>query len=204
MSKSIKKLGSDKTYKRPKTTYQENLSADEIADKLQGYEKVDNIADVALNTHLRYFLTQQDGSQTFRLGGFLHNKTNAEKYIMLTNGRQCWSVQVKNSVFFRKMSHNDEIEALHMLYKKKIDKKDIIIDKLKEYIENQNEDLDINLIINNGKKTTKTKKAQNREQVELVKLSKHSNSKTKKRTHNRDQKIDQVELVKRSNSKKNI
>ena len=43
MSKYVNKLGTDKSYKRPNATYQEKLSADEISEKLQGYEKVDDI-----------------------------------------------------------------------------------------------------------------------------------------------------------------
>ena len=137
MSKYVKKLGSDKSYKRPKTTYQEKLSADEIAEKLQGYEQVDDISEVPLNTHLRYFRTNPDGSQTFRTGGFLHNKKNAETYIMLSNGKSVWSVQIKGTVFFKKMTHKDEIDAIHKLYKKKIAEKDLIISKLKRYIKSK-------------------------------------------------------------------
>ncbi len=102
MSKYIKKLGSDKTYKRPKITYQEQLTADEIASKLQGYEKVDDIAEVPLNTHIRYFTTDKDGSQNFKMGGFLVNKQNPDKYIRLSNGKLSWSVQVADAVFLKK------------------------------------------------------------------------------------------------------
>ena len=123
MSKYVKKLGSDKSYKRPKTTYQEKLSREQIEDKLQGYEKVDDISEVPLNTHIRYFIEQKDGSQLFRTGGFLQNKQNPEKYIMLSNGKNVWSVQVANTVFFKKMSQKDEISALHRHYKKKIGRK---------------------------------------------------------------------------------
>ena len=138
MSKSVKKLGTDKSYKRPKVTYQEQLTAEEIAEKLQGYERVDDISEVPLNTHIRYFKTEKDGTQTFRTGGFLFNKQNADKYIMLTNVKNVWSVQVKNTVFFKKMSHKEEITAIHNLYKKKLAEKDAIIKKLKKYIKVKN------------------------------------------------------------------
>lgn len=137
MSKYVKKLGADKSYKRPKVTYQEKLSGDEIAEKLQGYEKVDNIADVPLNTHIRYFKKQPDGTQVFRTGGFLHNKQNADVYVMLSNGKSIWSVQVKDTIFFKKLSHNDEIAALHTLYKKKLDAKDKKIALLTKYIKSK-------------------------------------------------------------------
>lgn len=137
MSRFVKKLGTDKDYKRPKVTHQESLTADEIAEKLQGYIKVDDIKEVPLNTHIRYFVTKEDGSQEFRLGGFLLDKTNADTYIRLSNGKFSWSVQVNAATFFQKLSHKDEIEAIHALYKKKLAKKDETILKLKKYIKSK-------------------------------------------------------------------
>lgn len=130
-----KKLGADKSYKRPNVTYQETLTADEIAEKLQGYEKVEDIADVPINTHLRYFKLEKDGTQTFRTGGFLKDKQQPDKYVMLTNGKQVWSVQVAGTTFFRKLSHKEEIDALHKLYKKKLKEKDTLISKLKQQLD---------------------------------------------------------------------
>ncbi len=134
MSKYIKKLGQDKLYKRPNITYQEKLTPEEISKKLDGYEKVDDIADVPLNTHIRYFIIQEDGTEIFRTGGFLHNKTNAEKYVMVSNGKNIWSVQVANTIFFRKMSQKEEIAAIRQQYDTKLKEKDQIIDKLKKFI----------------------------------------------------------------------
>ena len=155
MSKYAKKLGSDKGYKRPKVTYQEQLTADEIAEKLQGYERVDDISEVPLNTHIRYFVIQPDGTQTFRTGGFLYNKQNADTYVMLNNGKNIWSVQVKNAIFFRKMSHSEEIQAIHALYKKKLDEKDALIVKLKKYVKKYRENVAPGA--NSGSKTAKKK-----------------------------------------------
>ncbi|XWV25667.1 hypothetical protein QJ856_gp0086 [Tupanvirus deep ocean] len=155
MSKYVKKLGSDKTYKRPKKTFQETLSADEISKLLQGYEKVDDIAEVPLNTHLRYFKTNADGSQTFRTGGFLHNKQNPETFVMLSNGKQIWSVQTKGTVFFKKMSQKDEIAALHALYKKKLAEKDEVINKLKKYIRTKINNPDQNIIASQNRISSK-------------------------------------------------
>lgn len=135
MSKKIEKLGSDKSYKRPKITYQEQLTGDEIQEKLSGYVKVDNIADVPLNTHIRYFIINDDGSQSFRLGGFLHRKDNADVYVRLSNGKNTWSVQVANAIFYKKISHKEEIESIHAMYKKKLKEKDEIIKKLKRELD---------------------------------------------------------------------
>jgi hypothetical protein len=183
MSKYAKKLGADASYKRPKKTFQEQLTADEISEMLQGYEKVDDISEVPLNTHLRYFTTQKDGTQVFRTGGFLKNKQKADTFVILTNGKNDWSVQTKGAVFFRKLSGKDQLDAIHELYKKKLAEKDKIIAKLKLYIKEKVGEIDVNsdtpvrksivkkvskpLIKKSSKSTTK-------------KSSKSSKSKTKK------------------------
>ena len=188
MSKYTKKLGSDKNYKRPETTYQENLSADDIAQKLQGYEKVTDIADVPLNTHLRYFLIQKDGSHAFRTGGFLHNKTNPEKYVMLTNGKYTWSVQVDGTTFFKKMSQKDEIKKLQSHYEKQLAEKDKIIDNLKKYIKAKISDVDIKNLDNkkaaHKAEYTVTEQIMPHSTTMKKKQSKTSGSKTSKSKNN--------------------
>ena len=109
----------------------EHYNDTEIADKLRGYVKVDDIADVPLNTHIRYFIKQKDGSWAFRTGGFLHDKQNPQVYVILNNGNNQWSVQVKDIVFFKKMSQTEEIEALRIMYESELGKKNRMIDTLR-------------------------------------------------------------------------
>lgn len=130
MSGYVKKLGSDKSYVRPKVTLQEKLTAQDIADKLEGYERVEDISEVPLNTHLRYFVVHPDGKQEFRLGGFLHRKDNADEYVMMSNGKQSWSVQTKTAVFYRKLSQKEIVD----MYEEKLREKDETIKKLKSWI----------------------------------------------------------------------
>ena len=133
-----KRLSVNDGYQRPKKTVQDKLTASEIKEKLEDYIEVDNISNVPLNTHIRYFskIKQKSGKikKVFRLGGFLKNKNNAEKFVILTNGSASWSVQVKTSIFFRKMTiseikeqYEDEIEDLH----KKIRRLKLQVKKLK-------------------------------------------------------------------------
>jgi len=136
-TKYTKKIGSDPSYKRPKKTMQEQLTAEEIEERLQGYERVDDINEVAINTHLRYFETTDDGTQLFRMGGFLQNKRNAETYVYLTNGKVSWPVQTHKAIFFRKLSHQEEIDAIHRHYKKKLQEKDEQLAKFKQFIKNK-------------------------------------------------------------------
>jgi hypothetical protein len=129
-SKYTQRLGDDKTYKRPDVTYQEKLTKEEIKEKLDGYVKVIDINDVPLNTHMRYFIIDKDGNKVFRTGGMLQNKDNADTYVILSNGKLSWSVQIENAIFFKKLTHNDELNIIHEMYKKKLDEKDAIIAEL--------------------------------------------------------------------------
>lgn len=180
MSKYVKKIGTDKTYKKPKITYQDKLTADEIADKLQGYEKVDDISEVPLNTHIRYFDTLPDGTQKFRTGGFLYNKQNPEQYVLLSNGKVTWPVQVNKTIFFRKMSHKDEISSIHALYKKKLQEKDSVIEKLKKYIKAKGlNDININGTTEKNNNSVKNPSIKNQTNINSKKSSGSKTSRKK-------------------------
>lgn len=99
------------------------LPVNEIIEKLQGYERVDNISMVPLNTHIRYFVKMPNGGQSFRFGGFLIDKQNPEKYIILTNGKESWSVQTNTSILFKKMNRDEEIYFIHRQYQKILNEK---------------------------------------------------------------------------------
>jgi len=121
------RLANDK-YERPKNTIQDRLTEDEINEKLENYVEVEDMTKVPIGSHIRYFVTEinKKNGQTvrkFRLGGTLTNKDNAEKYVILSNGRVSWSVQVSNAIFFKKMTL-EELKEGHdemiALYKEKI------------------------------------------------------------------------------------
>lgn len=121
------RLGNDK-YDRPKNTIQERLTDAEIKEKLDNYIEVEDMSKVSVGSHIRYFVTEvnkKTGETTrkFRLGGTLTNKDNADKYVILSNGRVSWSVQVGSASFYKKMTL-DELKEVHdeviALYKEKI------------------------------------------------------------------------------------
>lgn len=150
----IKNITKDKSYIRPKHTVQDKLTEEEIEQILEDYTEVENISNVAINTHLRYYTIQQnkDGEiiKLFRLGGNLKNKDNCDKYIILTNNMVSWSVQVKNTIFYRKMKINeikDEYEIIiqelrddNILLKKE-NKKLMKINDVKDEYENTIQEL---------------------------------------------------------------
>ena len=70
-------------FNRPKTTYTDTLQNKKaMQEKLKNYERVDEIEDVSINTHVRYVTLDKDKKQVFRLGGLL--KRIHSKYVTLS------------------------------------------------------------------------------------------------------------------------
>ncbi len=117
-----KRLTKDKD--KTKNSYQNKLSPSEIKEKLEEYKRVEDISKVSLNAHLRYFtINDKTGEKQFRLGGFL-TKIDIEKgYVILSNGQLTWSVQIKNSIFFQKMTFQELKKELEKDLKNDIEKK---------------------------------------------------------------------------------
>ena len=116
----IKRLSRDTTYERPKKTYQEMLSNDEIKDKLKNYKKVTDIKKISIGTHLRYFTIDKNKDKHFRLGGTLNKFGENGEYIILSNGKLNWSLQLNNSIFFQKLSEKESKEEMKEELKKEI------------------------------------------------------------------------------------
>ena len=139
----MSRLGND-DYKRPRKTLTDKLSAEEIKNKLEDYIEVEDISKVPLNSHLRYFTEKYDekkkkSSKVFRLGGFLVNKNNYDKYVVLSNvpdtgvinnNRKTWSVNTQKSIFYRKQT----IDEIKEDYKDELEELYDEIDKLKKQV----------------------------------------------------------------------
>ena len=139
----MSRLGND-NYKRPKKTLTDKLSAEEIKNKLEDCIEVEDISKVPLNSHLRYFTEKYDekkkkSSKVFRLGGFLVNKNNYDKYVVLSNvpdtgvinnNRKTWSVNTQKSIFYRKQT----IDEIKEDYKDELEELYDEIDKLKKQV----------------------------------------------------------------------
>jgi len=112
MNNQIQRISKD-GYARPKHTIQDKMTEEEIEEKLADYLEVEDINKVPIGTHIRYYTLvpdyKGDIKKAFRLGGQLHNKDNADKYIILSNGKITWTVQMDTSVLYRKMTI-DEIK----------------------------------------------------------------------------------------------
>lgn len=95
-------------YNRPQQTYQETLNQQDIKDKLKDYKRVTDISKLTISTHLRYFTKDKNtGNLLFRLGGNLNKIDQQLRYVILNNGNVSWSVQVKDTIFYQKMSDHE-------------------------------------------------------------------------------------------------
>ena len=139
----MSRLGND-DYKRPKKTMTDKLTAEEKKSKLEDYIEVEDISKVPLNTHIRYFTEVQDEKKkkkikVFRLGGFLVNKNNYDKYVILSNvpdtgvinsNKKTWSANTQTCILYRKQ----KTEEIKEQYKEENDELYEEINKLKKEI----------------------------------------------------------------------
>ena len=72
-------------FNRPTTTYTDTLQNKKaMQEKLKNYERVDDIEDVSINTHVRYVTLDKTKKQVFRLGGLLKKSiVNMFLYLMV-------------------------------------------------------------------------------------------------------------------------
>jgi hypothetical protein len=94
-------------YKKPKDgSKQDNMTKEQIREKLQGYRALKTIQEKRYLLNLkpfkvwiRYFNTQ---TKEFRVGGLLKLVDPEMRYIMLvnTNKNLTWSVQLKDNIIF--------------------------------------------------------------------------------------------------------
>ena len=111
------KLEDDENFVKPKQSFTERLSLDEIADLLSDYEPID-AKNITHGVHIRY---QKKNKKThkydFRMGGTIF-KIEPE-YFMVSNGKHIWSVQKKDTKFYKKMNFAEkEKEFEETLYNK--------------------------------------------------------------------------------------
>jgi hypothetical protein len=129
----------------------ERLCKEEILICLEDYKKVKSIDELKVGQNIRYFLIGLDKKLTFRTGGEIIDVKGFPEYIGVKSGRIRWPVQIRDTIFFIKMSNHelkeefklklteDENKIKQLLYQNKtlLTK----IDKLEKIIEEKNNDL---------------------------------------------------------------
>ena len=114
-----KRLSRDTSYNKNNKSYQETLTSDEIKEYLKEYKLVENIDDVELNKHIRYFdVDPKTKEKKFRLGGIYTKKDKENRYIILSNGDYSWSIQLDRTILFEKLNVKEIID----IYEKKLTK----------------------------------------------------------------------------------
>ena len=138
----VQSITSEGRYKRPVQTKQDMLTYEQIKELLQNYKKVKNVGEVPLGTHMRYIEKKLNPvtnkiEQKFRLGGYLINNKNPDKYVVLSNGSIKWSVQVKDTVFYKSiLKEEDKNEEKSSKTEDGLEKEKLLaeIDRLKELV----------------------------------------------------------------------
>ena len=105
-NKKISYKISDTEYEKPDITYTEKLTKTQIQELLADYEKINDINElknVPIGTHIRYF-DIKNNEMKFRTGGILTVNNGLPEYIILSSGHLSWSVQVKTSILFRRIT----------------------------------------------------------------------------------------------------
>jgi hypothetical protein len=139
--KIIKKSeGTEDTYNkngyiRPAVTMTDQLSKEQIEELLEDYKKVDDIYQVPLGVHMRYF-SNFDGKMVFRRGGLLHKNTGLPEFVILAQnptGKPGWSVQVKDTIFYRKMTLGEIKNEYQSIIEDLIEKNKKLKEELKKF-----------------------------------------------------------------------
>jgi len=152
MNKSYEQNISESNYSRPESTYTDILNqaidnhgfnAPCIKAKLENYEKVENIENIPIGKHIRYFIwCNNENKLKFRTGGFI--KLIFPEYLILTNNKNSWTVQrnikcVKNNhsyeTLFFKLLSSSQLKDKELLKKK--NQINILKKKLEEYESNE-------------------------------------------------------------------
>ena len=141
-----KRLSESKNYIKPEKTKQESLTNEQIKEALRGYVPVEDVNQIQLGTHVRYFKKFKNGDVKYRSGGSLIKCEPDKPYVILNNGQYGWSVQKKTSKFFRKLTMQEEkesimnevIELKNNYTEKIIEKDEIIEDNRQEILKLQN------------------------------------------------------------------
>lgn len=162
--KSTKRLSRDTGYKPQEKTFQSTLSKEAIAKYLEGYIRIEatKITTVPLNTHIRYFsVNPKNNQKSFRLGGYITKCGDNSEYIVLSNGDKSWSVQIGNTIFYKKLKLDEYKEQIVSEVDDSIKKQMETL--MKENKELQKENKEFKKVIKEIKETTiKNKEKKNK------------------------------------------
>jgi len=146
------------SYKKPKLTFTDKLTDEDIEKKLEDYVLIKDVESLKVGNLIRYFQKNKDSKEyEFRLGGSITNIDNIPTYIVLgsttKSGYKTWSVQLKDIIIYKKIT----IEELQIQYKDILKKKELQIKGLIENLKELTEENKL-LTVENKKLNNKIKK----------------------------------------------
>jgi hypothetical protein len=134
--KSIASMNLSSTYKKPVSgSKQDNLTKQDILDKLDGYKALRTMKEKAhllnlppFKVWIRYFNTK---TKEFRIGGLLKLVDSQLRYIMLVNtsNNLTWSVQLADNIIFIPKDTEQKLKE-NIQKEQEKEKETIIKDKL--------------------------------------------------------------------------
>jgi hypothetical protein len=143
-----KRLSRDTNYKPTQESYQSKLDDTQIAKYLEDYVRVksDNVQKIPLGTHIRYFsINPKSGEKQFRMGGMVTKFGENGQYLVCSNETFSWSVQLSNSIIYKKLSQNELKEAI---------KKEVVNDSKKDISDLEKENKKLREMLKEIKETT--------------------------------------------------
>ena len=184
-NKPLNRLGQSDGFVKPKQTTQERLTPEQIKEKLLDYVLVENTQDnftIPLNCHVRYFSVSPKNDKLFRLGGTVFKIF--DDYIILSNGTTTWSVQKKNTIFYKKLSMDEVV----LRSQKEKDVYDFQIKDMKGHLEQASKTNEM-LRNENIKQKQIIKKLVNKIEKQIVKIERLKEKSSTQSSSHREQKI---------------
>jgi hypothetical protein len=124
---------SEDNYKKKGTSVQDNLNDEDIEQLLEDYEEVNDVTELKNGLHIRYYsLVKKKNNiyKIFRMGGTIIKIDPELKYLVLSNNKVNWSVQIKDSILYRKMT----LDEVKNFYENELDVKEFEVEQLKKEI----------------------------------------------------------------------
>jgi len=115
-------------YIRPEIMPNDFINPLELKKRLKFYDLVYDAVDLNSGMHIQY-IEYYENTFRYKSGGILITNKYPD-YIVLSNGRSSWSVQLKNNIIFKQKS----IYEMKQIYDNIIYKKDMTINELKNKI----------------------------------------------------------------------
>lgn len=98
-----------------KKSFQSSLTPEEIKDRLRDYTLVPTpeVTNIPIGTNISYYTVDPTTKEKkFRIGGILESVDSKLRYIKLQNGGAKWSVQLGNSILYKKMNNDEYVDSI--------------------------------------------------------------------------------------------